>query len=100
MVPRWWPRGKEFDMAAVIGFPVKVEGLVARKTSYEQKDSGKMRYLAEVAGIGWQVPVFFDAPAEFEACPPEGSPVILTGKFGPYQNGLFRLQDARIEPKK
>lgn len=87
-------------MAATIGFQVQTEAVVARKTSYEQRDTGKTKYLAEVAGLGWQVPVFFDTAAEYEACPVEGSRVTFSGKFAPVNNGMFRLQDARIQPSK
>lgn len=85
-------------MAFSIGLPVKTEAVITRKTTYTQKDTGVEKFLAQVAGIGWEIPVFFETRLEYEACPPAETMVSLSGKMAHTKDGAFRMQDVKLVP--
>lgn len=74
------------------GLRINTDGVVVRKQTYQQKETGQQRYVVEVAIVGATLPVFLSNLDEYEAAPGEDAQVSVAGRFSPGRDGTFRLE--------
>ncbi len=68
-----------------------MRGIVARKQTYAQKETGIQKFLLEVAVLGGTYPVFYETESEWLVAPSEDTEIVVEGGLSPTRDGGLRL---------